>query len=70
MQVNVASPPTTSINPSRGVVTSGNITLAFHLLPDEAGSHSAVREDSTGAVHNHDSKGALCLTVTLWKPRD
>ncbi|CAL5226835.1 g9699 [Coccomyxa viridis] len=48
VQVNVASPPTTSINPSRGVVTSGNITLAFHLLPDEAGSHSAVREDSTG----------------------
>ena len=27
----------TSINASHGVVTSGNLTLAFHLVPDEEG---------------------------------
>lgn len=40
-QVSVAAPPNTSINASRGVVTSGNLTLAFHLAPDE-GTHPAL----------------------------
>lgn len=35
-QVSVAAPPETSIDAARGVVTSGKLTLAFHLAPDEA----------------------------------
>ena len=35
-QVRVAAPPNTSIDAARGVVTSGNLTLAFHLAPNEA----------------------------------
>jgi hypothetical protein len=37
-QVSVAAPPNTSIDAAHGVVTSGNLTLAFHLAPDEAPS--------------------------------
>ena len=33
-QVSVAAPPETSIDAARGVVTSGELTLAFHLAPD------------------------------------
>lgn len=36
MQVSIASAPNTSIDSSRGVVTFGNLTLAFHLAPDDA----------------------------------
>lgn len=37
-QVDIAAPPLTSIEVSRGVVTAGNLTLAFHLVPDEEAS--------------------------------
>ena len=33
-QVSVAAPPETSVDAARGVVTSGELTLAFHLAPD------------------------------------
>ena len=55
LQVDVASPPRTSIEPKRGVVSSGNITLAFHLVGDQADDHAAQRQpvtDQTGAAHN------------------
>ena len=33
--MSIAAPPNTSIDASRGVVTFGNLTLAFHLAPDD-----------------------------------
>ena len=36
----------TSISASRGVVTAGNLTLAFHLVPDEKGMVLQGEDDS------------------------
>ncbi len=51
----------TSIDPKRGVVTAGNLTLAFHLGPDEA-------EDAQGQ-HDTDPAGMAgtvrqCMALT------
>ncbi|CAL8464093.1 g3628 [Coccomyxa elongata] len=52
VQVSIAAPPNTSINTSRGVVTFGNLTLAFHLAPDEAQDESSWTDDYSPTATN------------------
>lgn len=39
--MSIAAAPNTSIDTSRGVVTFGNLTLAFHLAPNDAQDESS-----------------------------
>ena len=45
----MAAPPNTSIDASRGVVTSGNLTLAFHLAPDQAPDVATVHDQPSAS---------------------
>lgn len=57
-QVSIAAPPNTSIDTSRGVVTFGNLTLAFHLAPDEAQDESSWADDNSPTATNSQGQTA------------
>lgn len=64
MQVDIANAPLTTIDPKRGVVTAGNLTLAFHLAPDEAGA--ADRAQASRQLQGQGKKGAHLFTMGIY----
>ena len=64
MQVDIANAPLTTIDPKRGVVTAGNLTLAFHLAPDEA--DAADRAQASRQLQGQAKKGAHLFTMGIY----
>ncbi len=57
VQVSIAAAPNTSIDSSRGVVTFGNLTLAFHLAPDDVNIGTDISADRSWAPEVLASRG-------------